>query len=145
MLTCMHVHLWCMCVYYCTLLLRFCNRPDKMSYLPKGIYGAWLLFFVSARTNKRRTSSSSRGASCACERVCVCVCERERVCVYYKHQTYTCWSVCMSIFDVSNAKNTRKVREVNLLLSLSCMSLKKSNEQNNHRPPPNGRPKVNQS
>ncbi len=23
------------------------------TYLPKGIYGAWLLFFVSARTNKR--------------------------------------------------------------------------------------------
>jgi len=22
-------------------------------YLPKGIYGAWILFFVSARTNKR--------------------------------------------------------------------------------------------
>jgi hypothetical protein len=45
---------------------------DFCTYLPKGIYGAWLLFFVSARTNKRHhhiiiiitssSSSSSRNA-----------------------------------------------------------------------------------
>ncbi len=72
MLTFMHVHLWCMCVYYCTLLLRFCNRPDKMSYLPKGIYGAWLLFFVSARTNKRH--HHHRAVHLVRERECVYVC-----------------------------------------------------------------------
>ncbi len=29
------------------------KNKESVSYLPKGIYGAWLLFFVSARTNKR--------------------------------------------------------------------------------------------
>jgi len=38
--------------------LQVCRRTLTISarrgtYLPKGIYGAWLLFFVSARTNKR--------------------------------------------------------------------------------------------
>ena len=40
-------------LYYLSLTFVLTIYYVPVTYLPQGIYGAWLLFFVSARTNKR--------------------------------------------------------------------------------------------
>ena len=80
------------CVYVCgrvraSVCVYVCGRV-RGTYLPKGIYGAWLLFFVSARTNKRHHLHAFMCA-CVCAYVLVCayvyLCGRVRACVTTRH------------------------------------------------------------
>jgi hypothetical protein len=49
--------------YFFTSLVLGPLNSSYGTYLPKGIYGAWLLFFVCARTNKRHHHHTGLGLS----------------------------------------------------------------------------------
>ena len=91
----------CVCVYVCGRV--------RGTYLTKGIYGAWLLFFVSARTNKRHHLHD------LCVRVWVRMCVCVRMCVFFRARA------CMRDHQTRKTKRHTPIKRAPGRHELSCL------------------------